>query len=99
MLLQSGLPSTQDYNSSLPSMSLFNPSPTGDQNLGPKINAVNWTFTSVAAVAVGARMYGRLKVTHNFGWDDFWIVVSIMSFVGLCFSIQNEILDNGDHSP
>lgn len=52
----------------------------GDQNLGPTINAVNWLFTSLAALAVGARLYGRAKLTHNIGWDDFWIVIAIVRF-------------------
>ena len=50
----------------------------GDQGLGPTINAVNWVFTILALLAVGARLYGRVKLTHNIGWDDLWIVVAIV---------------------
>ena len=52
--------------------------PSGDQDLGTTINAVNWLFTLLAAAAVGARIYGRVHLTHNLGWDDFWICVAIV---------------------
>lgn len=54
----------------------------GDQNLGPTINAVNWLFTTLATLAVGARLYGRVRLTHNIGWDDFWIVIAIVRLPG-----------------
>ena len=51
----------------------------GDQDRGPTINIVNWTFTAVAALCVVLRLFGRLRLTNNVGWDDFWIFVSIVS--------------------
>lgn len=60
-------------------MSSFQQQPAGgDQNLGPTINAVCWLFTTLATLAVGARIYGRARLTHNLGWDDFWIVVAMV---------------------
>ncbi|KAL8829800.1 MAG: hypothetical protein Q9191_001803 [Dirinaria sp. TL-2023a] len=50
----------------------------GDQNAGRTINAVNWTFTTIAILAVTGRIIGRLALTHNIGWDDFWILVSLL---------------------
>ena len=56
------------------------PPPLGeDENRGPTINIVNWTFTAVATLCVVLRLFGRLRLTNNVGWDDFWILVSIVS--------------------
>ena len=55
----------------------------GDQNLGPIINSVNWLFTTLATISVGLRLYGRARLTHNLGWDDFWTVVAVVSTLGL----------------
>ena len=69
-------------------MSQFvSPPPGGPQNLGPTIDAVNWAFTLVATAAVGARIYAKTKLTHNIGWDDFWILVSIVR-LSLAYWIQ-----------
>ncbi|KAK4690312.1 hypothetical protein P7C71_g6449, partial [Lecanoromycetidae sp. Uapishka_2] len=53
------------------------PPPGGDQDRGPAINAAIWTFTSLALFCVLLRLYGRLILTTNFGWDDFWIIISM----------------------
>ncbi|MCJ1458983.1 hypothetical protein MMC28_009360 [Mycoblastus sanguinarius] len=50
----------------------------GDRDMGSTINAVNWTFTMVALAAVCARLFGRIKLSRNLGWDDFWIMVSMV---------------------
>lgn len=48
-------------------------------NRGPAINAAVWTFTTIALLCVLLRLYGRFILTNNFGWDDFWIVISMVS--------------------
>lgn len=55
------------------------PPPGGDQNRGPTINLVVWIFTGISLACVTARMYGRVFLTRNVGWDDFWIVLSMVS--------------------
>ena len=48
------------------------------QNRGSTINAVIWSFVAVYLLTVVARLFGRIKVTSNVGWDDFWILISMV---------------------
>ena len=48
-------------------------------NRGPIILGVAWIFTTLALLAVGARLFGKLKLTRNFGLDDFLIGLSMVS--------------------
>ncbi|KAF7510037.1 hypothetical protein GJ744_007141 [Endocarpon pusillum] len=50
----------------------------GDHNKGTAIEVASWVFTSIALITVILRLYGRLRLTHNPGWDDFWIVLSMI---------------------
>ncbi|KAL8748001.1 MAG: hypothetical protein Q9190_000213 [Brigantiaea leucoxantha] len=54
------------------------PPPGGDQNEGPTVLAVMWTLTTVALIVFCLRIYGRLLLTRNPGWDDFWMVVAVV---------------------
>ena len=53
------------------------------RNRGPAIVRVAWTFTTLAIIAVGARLFGTLKLTRKLGLDDFFIVLSMASIFGL----------------
>lgn len=76
-------------------MSFSLPPPLGnDLNKGSIINATNWTFTALALIAVGVRLFGRLKLTHNTGWDDFWIVVAVVSFLNAAALVPLGNVDN-----
>lgn len=46
---------------------------------GPQITAVSWSFGSVAIIVVAIRLYTRLILTRKAGWDDFFIVLSLVS--------------------
>ncbi|PWY65801.1 hypothetical protein BO83DRAFT_452691 [Aspergillus eucalypticola CBS 122712] len=48
---------------------------------GPQITAVSWSFGSVAIIVVAIRLYTRLILTRKAGWDDFFIVLSLLSAV------------------
>lgn len=50
----------------------------GDQDRGPSIEVTIWVFTSIALVTVSLRIFGRVSLTSNIGWDDFWIVVAMV---------------------
>ena len=65
----------------------------GDRDMGSTINAVNWTFTMVALAAVCARLFGRIKLSRNLGWDDFWIMVSMVRPSVLAASVCLEKAD------
>ncbi|MCJ1394984.1 hypothetical protein MMC18_007865 [Xylographa bjoerkii] len=74
------------------------PPPGGDDNKGPVILASIWTLTSVALITVVARLYGRFKLTRSAGWDDFFIVISMVFgilYSGLC--TWAVMLGNGRH--
>ncbi|PYH73051.1 uncharacterized protein BO88DRAFT_176241 [Aspergillus vadensis CBS 113365] len=45
---------------------------------GPQITAVSWSFGSVAIIVVAIRLYTRLILTRKAGWDDFFIVLSLV---------------------
>lgn len=49
------------------------------QTKGPRILAVFWTMTSLAILAVAARLFIRIKVLRNPGADDWLIATSMVS--------------------
>ncbi|GLA52313.1 hypothetical protein AnigIFM63604_009162 [Aspergillus niger] len=48
---------------------------------GPQITAVSWSFGGVAIIVVTIRLYTRLILTRKTGWDDFFIVLSLLSAI------------------
>lgn len=50
--------------------------PGSDKNKGPSIEISIWIFTSLALITLIFRIFGRVSLTRNLGWDDFWIVVA-----------------------
>ena len=51
----------------------------GDQNKGITVEIVTWVFTSLALITVFLRLFTRLRLTRTPGWDDFWIVLGMVS--------------------
>lgn len=41
-----------------------------DGNLGPMVIALDFTVFAVSTTVVFIRLYTRLWITRNFGWDD-----------------------------
>lgn len=56
-------------------MQAMPPPPGGDQNRGPNTYGAIIPVTILATVTVAARMYARIGVLHNVGWDDSTIVL------------------------
>ncbi|KPM36172.1 hypothetical protein AK830_g10396 [Neonectria ditissima] len=48
---------------------------------GPTVNAALWTETVVAAIFVVLRVYTRKVILRSFGWDDFFLVVTLVLLV------------------
>lgn len=42
------------------------------------INVVSWVFGGFATVIVSARLFTRTVLTHYFGWDDAFIILSLV---------------------
>lgn len=57
-------------------MSTLTAPPGGDSNRATELNAFAWTWFSLSTVAVAARLYSRLRLTRNFWYDDFFIVLT-----------------------
>lgn len=55
------------------------PPPDGDVNKGPAILAVAWFQFPIALAFVAARMYTRRCLLRNVGWDDWTIVIALVS--------------------
>lgn len=45
---------------------------------GTEIEAVSWIFGSIASLAVVLRLYTRIWLTQKAGWDDGFIIVSLV---------------------
>ena len=52
------------------------PPPGGDQNRGPDTYGANIPTAILSTGFVLARMYVRIFVIHNVGWDDHTIVLA-----------------------
>lgn len=59
-------------------MNLGPPPPGGDQNKGPTLLAVSWTFTSIAIAVVGLKLYTRFRILREPALDDFFTVLSVV---------------------
>lgn len=51
----------------------------GKADLGATMNAVGWTEASVAIVLLGARLFTRVKIVQHIGWDDYLMVMAVVS--------------------
>lgn len=48
------------------------------EDKGPMMLAVCWTFTALAILFVGARLFVRAMVHRRLFSDDYWIILSIV---------------------
>ena len=55
------------------------PPPGGDQDRGPTLIAVTWTFTAMALMVVGVKVYTRLKIVRETALGDLFIMLSMVS--------------------
>lgn len=50
------------------------------EDKGPMMLTVCWTFTALAILFVGARLFVRAAVHRRLFSDDYWIILSIVRF-------------------
>ncbi|KAF2649234.1 hypothetical protein K491DRAFT_721863 [Lophiostoma macrostomum CBS 122681] len=50
-------------------------------NRGPALQAVCATFVSTAFVATMLRVYVRLRLVKAFGWDDAFMIISLLAYI------------------
>jgi hypothetical protein len=53
--------------------------PGGDINKGPLVLTLVTVTTSLALIAVGTRTFVRVTIVRNVGWDDYAIIVGVVS--------------------
>ena len=51
----------------------------GDKNFGGILIGINWAVFGPANIFVALRVYTRLRISHNLGWDDGMIVLAQVS--------------------
>jgi hypothetical protein len=51
-------------------------------NLGPKTLALVYSFTFLALISVALRFFSRIKLTKIVGWEDYFIGISMVRFLG-----------------
>lgn len=61
----------------------------GDQNRAHKLLGASWTLFAISACLVIARMYTRIVIQHNVGWDDWMILFTL---VGANLMRRDELL-------
>ncbi|PKY08615.1 hypothetical protein P168DRAFT_314687 [Aspergillus campestris IBT 28561] len=80
-------------------MAALNTNVDFSETRGPEVNIVGWVFTGVAIVAVFLRLYARVKIVKRVGWDDFFIVFSlILSIVATAMVSYSVTLGFGRHT-
>jgi hypothetical protein len=53
----------------------------GNVNRGPDLMAALWVTTVLSSLFVVSRLYVRVGVIKYHGWDDYWIVCSIVRLI------------------
>ena len=74
-----GLPSIVDADHHIRlAMDSHNPLHTtaSHRNLGPVFLGIDWALFSLSTIMVLLRLYTRLWITRNFGWDDATIALT-----------------------
>lgn len=55
------------------------PNYVNPETKGASLLITNVVMLSVSLVVVGIRIYTRLFISRNFGWDDFFILLAFVS--------------------
>ena len=67
--------------------------PNGDQNQGPRFLAACYVFAVAALISTITRIAVRSRLTRNLGWDDYWMMITMVTtLVGLGF-VTKEVID------
>ena len=59
---------------------LETPGVPSDYNRGDIVIAIDVVFLGLALILVCLRVYVRTKINKSFGWDDFLIILALVSF-------------------
>ena len=63
--------------------------PHGDEDQGQRYIGAAWTLVIIALITTVVRVLVRSRLTHNMGWDDYWMIITmIINLVGLGFVTQ-----------
>lgn len=54
------------------------PPPFPDENRGPYLNAMFWTWSAIAILLTTLRFYIRIRI-RTVGWDDWMMLLSVVS--------------------
>ena len=60
------------------------PPPGGDVDRNTVLTGVSWTLASLAMTLVTLRIYCRVFVTRNMWWDDWAIILTMVSSQSNC---------------
>lgn len=71
-------------------MSTLTAPPDGDRDRATELNAFAWTWFGLSTTFVAARLYSRIRITRNFWYDDYFIVLTWA--LTLAFSILWTVL-------
>lgn len=52
----------------------------GNRNRAVELLVVTWCECIISIVLVALRIYSRIKITHNLGWDDHFILLTLVCF-------------------
>ncbi|KAL5113697.1 hypothetical protein ACEQ8H_008426 [Pleosporales sp. CAS-2024a] len=75
-----------------------NPPMRPDENQGPTILGATLTVTIAALITVMARLYVRVRMIRNVGWDDYAMMTSMaMCITGQCIIIPEVYYGAGRH--
>ena len=53
----------------------------GDRDQGWALLSVCWAFVTVAVATTVVRIWVRIRLTRNIGWDDYCMLAAIVSTV------------------
>ena len=57
----------------------FSRPPDGDRSQGWALLSVCWAFVAAALVSTILRVWVRVKLTRNLGWDDHHMIIAMVS--------------------
>ena len=67
-------------------------------NLGPVFLGVDWAVFSLSTIVVLIRLYTRIWITRNVGWDDAVMAFTQVYSAKECYSDMFLICHTGDYS-
>lgn len=66
----------------------FSRPPDGDRSQGWALLAVCWAFVTAALATTILRVWVRMRLTRNIGWDDYNMIIAMVS-IGVHYPLQS----------